>query len=152
MIINIQNISHTSQLSPEFMSEVARTGDYTKHLDTDYFFNSKKNALLTAVVICDKAVRGVCVCIKSLIPDSCEIDSICIKDDFRRKGLGRKLLAHSLRNMRNLKIKTAYVWINENDKVALKFFGGFGFEPDGKRRASQSGLTGEEIRCRIDIY
>ena len=66
--------------------------------------------------------------------------------------LGRKLLAHSLRNMRSLKIKTAYLWVNENDADSLNFFRDFGFEPDGKRRSSQNGKPGEEIRCKIDIY
>ena len=111
-----------------------------------------KQALLTAVVTCDKTVRGVCVCKSSMIPDSCVIDSICIEDDFRRKGLGRKLLAHSLRNMRSFKIKTAFLWVNEYDGDSLAFFRNFGFEPDGKRRSSQNGLPGEELRCKIDIY
>ncbi len=152
MIINIQNVLRTSQLSPAVLAGIAHTGENTAHLDVYYYRDCMKQALLTAVVTCDKTPRGVCVCRSSMIPDSCVIDSICIEDCFRRKGLGRKLLAHSLRNMRSLKIKTAYLWVNENDADSLNFFRDFGFEPDGKRRSSQNGKPGEEIRCKIDIY
>lgn len=152
MIINIQNVLRTSQLSPAVLAGIALTGKATAHLDAYYYCDCMKQALLTAVVTCDKTVRGVCVCKSSMIPDSCVIDSICIEDDFRRKGLGRKLLAHSLRNMRSLKIKTAFLWVNEYDGDSLAFFRNFGFEPDGKRRSSQNGLPGEELRCKIDIY
>lgn len=152
MIINIQNVLRTSQLSPAVLAGIAHTGENTAHLDVYYYCDCMKQALLTSVVTCDKTPRGVCVCRSSMIPDSCVIDSICIEDCFRRKGLGRKLLAHSLRNMRSLKIKTAYLWVNENDADSLNFFRDFGFEPDGKRRSSQNGKPGEEIRCKIDIY
>lgn len=152
MIINIQNVLRTSQLSPAILAGIASTGDNTAHLDAYYYRDCMKQALLTAVVTCDKTARGVCVCRSSMIPDSCVIDSICVEDGFRRIGLGRKLLAHSLRNMRSLKIKTAYLWVNENDADSLAFFRDFGFGADGKRRSSQNGKSGEEIRCKIDIY
>lgn len=152
MIINIQNVLRTSQLSPAVLAAIAHTGDNTAHLDVYYYRDCMKQALLTAVVTCDKTARGVCVCRSSMIPDSCAIDSICIEDGFRRMGLGRKLLAHSLRNMRSLKIRTAYLWVNENDADSLAFFRDFGFEPDGRRRSSQNGKPGEEMRCKIDIY
>ena len=80
-----------------------------------------------------------------MIPDSCEIDSICIEDGFRRKGLGKKLLAHSLRNMRALRIRTAFIWVDDNNGGAIQFLTAFGFQPDGKRHGGRS-------RLKIDIY
>ena len=145
MIINIQNVLRTSQLSPEILARVASTSGFTAQLDVDYYYESKKQALLTAVVYCDKTVRGVCVCKRSMIPDSCEIDSICIEDGFRRKGLGKKLLAHSLRNMRSLHIRTAYIWVDDSNSEAEGFLTAFGFRPDGKRHGGSS-------RFKIDIY
>ena len=145
MIINIQNVLRTSQLSPELLAGIARTGEYTSQLDQNYYRECIKQALLTAVVTCDKTVRGVCVCKRSMIPDSCEIDSICIEEGFRRAGLGKKLLAHSLRNMRSLRVRTAYLWVSDDNSDALEFFTSFGFRPDGKRR-------GDESRLKIDIY
>ena len=145
MIINIQNVLRTSQLSTEILAGIARTGDYTAQLDSNYYRERLSDSLLTAVVYCDKTVRGVCVCKLSMIPDSCEIDSICIEEGFRRKGLGKKLLAHSLRNMRSQHIKTAYVRGNDGDAEAVEFFTAFGFKPDGKRHSGGS-------RFKIDIY
>lgn len=152
MIINIQNVLRTSQLSVGVLAEIARTGEYTAHLDEYYFRDCMKQALCTAVVTVDKAAKGVCVCKGSMIPDSCVIDLICIDSDLRGIGLGRKLMSHSLRNMRSLKIKTAYLWVNENNSAAVSFFTGFGFTPDGRRRASQNSMSGEELRFKIDIY
>ncbi len=152
MIINIQNVQRTSQLSPAVLAETAAGGGYTSHLDTYYFRDCMKQALATAVVTVDKAAKGVCVCKSSMIPDSCEIDVICIDKDFQRIGLGRKLLAHSLRNMRSMKIKTAFLWVNENNSDAISFFTEFGFVQDGKQRSSHNGKPGEELRMKIDIY
>jgi len=151
VIINIQNISRNSQMSPGLLADIAGTGEYTRHFDADRFSACIKQALLVAVVTCDKRHEGVCVCTRSLIPDSCEIDMICVGDGFRSKGLGRKLLSHSLRNMRGMKMQNAFLWVNENNTEALKFFAGFGFKPDGKRRTSKSGMPGEELRMKIDI-
>ena len=145
MIINIQNVLRTSQLSPEILAGVAAMSGYTEQLDVNYYRDCIKQALLTAVVYCDKTVRGVCVCRRSMIPDSCEIESICNEDGFRQKGLGKKLLAHSLRNMRSLHIKTAYLWVNDSNSEAVEFFTAFGFRPDGKRHNGGS-------RFKIDIY
>lgn len=152
MIINIQNVQRTSQLSPAVLAEIAAAGGYTSHLDTYYFQDCMKQALATAVVTVDKEAKGVCVCKSSMIPDGCEIEVICIDKDLRRIGIGRKLLSHSLRNMRSLKIKTAFLWVNENNSEAMSFFLDFGFQPDGKRRASHNGKPGEELRMKIDIY
>ncbi|MBP1580413.1 MAG: GNAT family N-acetyltransferase [Oscillospiraceae bacterium] len=145
MIINIQNVLQTSQLSPAVLAGVASTSGFTAQLDAYYYRDCMKQALLTAVVYCDKSVRGVCVCKRSMIPDSCEIDSICIEDGFRRKGLGKKLLAHSLRNMRSMRIRTAYIWVDDSNCDAAAFLAAFGFTPDGKRHSGGS-------RFKIDIY
>lgn len=151
MIINIQNIQRASQLSPEIPAGIVRTGAYTTQLDAEYFKDRMKQALCTAVITVDRTARGVCVCSASMIPDSCVIDVICIEEGFRGKGLGRKLMAHSLRAMRSLKIRTAFLWVNENNAQAVSFFTGFGFLPDGKRRASHNSMSGEELRYKIDI-
>ena len=78
MIINIQNVLRTSQLSTEILAGIARTGDYTAQLDSNYYRERLSDSLLTAVVYCHKPVRGVCVCKLSMIPDRCKIYSICI--------------------------------------------------------------------------
>ena len=151
MIINITNATRTSQFSPADMAVVALSGEFTAERDMTYFSDSIKNALTTAVVTCDKELRGVCVCRDSLIPDSCEVEIICIAEGFRHIGLGRKLLSHALRNMRTLNIKTAFIWVDERNESAISFLTRFGFKPDGKQRVSQTDRKSEEYRFRIDI-
>ncbi len=151
MVINIANATRTSQYSPVDMEKCAASSSYTSGYDAKYFRESMNHALLTAVVTCDKAVRGVCVCKNSLIPDSCEVEMISISELYRSSGLGRKLLSHALRNMRTLKFRTAFIWVNEHNTQAVRFFTRFGFTPDGKSRVSRERAQGEEVRLRIDI-
>lgn len=151
MIINISNASRTSQFSPADMEKTAADCGFIPNRTAQYFSECMRYALLTAVVTCDRTIRGVCVCKTSLIPDSCEIETISISDSFRRIGLGKKLLSHALRNMRTLKMKSAFVWIDERNDQAVSFFTRFGFRQDGKSRVSQTDRKAEELRFRIDI-
>ncbi len=86
------------------------------------------------------------------IPDSCEISAIYITEGYRGNGFGRKLLSHSLREMRAKRCKTAFVWLDKNNIRAERFFKRIGFLPDGRMRHVY-GKDGEvtEIRYQIDI-
>ena len=152
MVINIQNVLRTTHLDHPALASATCRWDYISLLDYYDYLHCMEQALCTAAVTVDKAVKGVCVCSQSQIPDSCEIYLLCIEQEHRRKGLGRKLLSHALRNMRSLRIRTAFLWVNENNSAAIGFFTGFGFTPDGKRRPSRIGIPGEELRFKIDIY
>lgn len=149
MILNIK-AAVRSQI-PEITAVFSSYSDEavpTEFYDGKYLESCIRESLLTAVITCDKTVRGVCVCRPSQIPDGCEIAALYITEGFQRKGFGRKLLSHTLREMRAKHYKTAFLWIDENSADAIRFFRKFGFSPDGKRRR-----TGElyEQRLRIDI-
>ena len=151
MVISIQNVLRTTHLN---YSELASTacGWNDIPLPEYYdFLHCMEQSLCTCAVIVDKEVKGVCVCSGSLIPDSCEISFICTEREHRGTGLGRKLLSHALRNMRSLRIRTAFLWVNENNSRAIGFFTDFGFSPDGKRRVSRDHTPGDELRMKIDI-
>lgn len=153
MIINISNITSTARFKRyDFgaLAGIAAQSGFTSRLDEYYFIRCARDAFL-ADITCDKTVRGVCVCRNLLIPDSCEVETICIDEGFRGIGLGRKLLSHSLRNMRALRLTAAFVWIDERNTAGAGFFGHIGFKPDGKRRKSLVADDGEELRFRIDI-
>ena len=105
-----------------------------------------------AELTANKKISGVCVCSPSLIPDSCQVELLSIAKEYRRCRFGKKLLFHTLRNMRMLGYKRAYLWVNENNSEAIAFFEKCGFERDGKRRLSENPkVCGEELRFRIDI-
>ena len=133
------------------MEKAAAGCEYIPDCTAHYFQECMRYALLTAVVTCDRTIRGVCVCKTSLIPDACEVEVICIEQGYRQSGLGRKLLSHALRAMRTLKLKSAFIWVDRRNADAISFFTRFGFRPDGKSRVSQTDRKGEEIRFRIDI-
>lgn len=152
MIINIQNVRSSEDFSAVRFSEIAAQSRFTARFDNSYFVYCMKHALLTSIVTCDREVEGVCVCVSSKIPDSCEVEMIAISSGLRRIMLGKKLLSHSLRNMRSMKQRTAFAWVNENNSEAMAFFRDFGFEPDGRRRSARNRTDGEDIRLKIDIY
>ena len=122
--------------------------------DRDFFEESMRGGLLTAVVTCDRTVKGVCVCSGSPIPDGCEITVLFIDKEQRRKGIGRKLLSYALREMRSQRFTRAFIWIDENNTDAAGFITRFGFSFDGKERKvpspDGSGMI-SEMRFRIDI-
>ncbi len=110
-----------------------------------------KSSLLTSVVVCDKVVRGFCVCDKTPIPDGCVISGIYIDEGYRGIGLGRKLLSYALREARGMKLRTVFLWVEENNREAERFFRRIGFQPDGKRRLVVPDSETYELRYRIDI-
>ncbi len=153
MIINIQNLTVSPQqqeYDKDAFVRIASECVFTRRFDEKYFsFGAAKETFLMEIT-CDRIVRGVCVCRHTPIPDSVEVEVLCIDERFRKIGLGRKLLCHALRNMRMRRYKTAFLWINERNADALDFFVKFGFETDGKRRRDLS-CDGDELRFRIDI-
>ncbi len=110
-----------------------------------------RSSLLVSVIVCDKVVRGFCVCEKSPIPDGCVITGIYIDEAYRGIGFGRKLLSYTLREVRGMRMKSAFLWVGEREKRAEKFFKKIGFCTDGKRRLIIPDSETYELRYRIDI-
>ncbi len=110
-----------------------------------------RDALLISVIVCDKVVRGFCVCERSPIPDGCVITGIYIDDGFRGIGFGRKLLSYTLREARGMRFKSVFLWVEEGNSAAERFFRKIGFLPDGKRRLTNPDSETYELRYRIDI-
>lgn len=152
MVISIDNVTASAKFSGydySICSEIAAESGYISWCSTEYFRSSAKERFMSEVTV-DKVTRGVCVCSDSMIPDSCEIEVLCIKSGFKRSGLARKLLSHALRNMRALRYKRAFVWVNSRNTEAVSFFEKFGFAADGKTRSGRYS-AGEEQRLWINI-
>ena len=154
MIINIKPAVRSQTLE---MAEVFRSYNDIDELlpevsKPNYFDDIISDSLAAAVVTCDKVVRGVCICNKSQIPDACEVEKIYITQGFCKKGLGRKLLSYALREMRAQRFKSAFIWVEEDNKYAISFFEKFGFRSDGrKRRSARKSMETYEKRFCIDI-
>ena len=119
--------------------------------DEDSILELMRGSLLAATVVCDKTVRGFCVCESTPIPDGCEITALYIDDEYRGIGLGRKLLSFALREMRARHIRAAFLWVDEKNTRAASFFERIGFEADGKQRHNIGADDVYEKRYRIDI-
>lgn len=81
----------------------------------------------------DGEICGVCSAEKSAVPDVCEIVQLYILPQNQGHGLGRKLLSHTLREMRRLGYKEARLWVMDRNEAAKGFYRKIGFEPSGKR-------------------
>lgn len=149
MILNIKNAAR-SQI-PE-ITDIFDAYSLENIYNNEYFDECIAHSLLTAVIVCDKTVRGVCICNTSQIPDSCEIELLYISKDYKNKGFGRKLLSYALREMRAKRYKKAFLWVNEANKEAIDFFCKFGFLTDNKQRRDKlSNVESYQRRYRIDI-
>lgn len=154
MILNIKTAvkSQADDIAKVLASCLAADSEKMKSYGSDFPRECIRNSLLAATITCDKIVRGVCVCEVSPVPDGCEITALYIEDGFRGMGLGRKLLAHSLREMRAHRMKTAFIWVDERSLRVAAFLKRFGFQQDGKSRR-MLGINEDynELRYRIDI-
>lgn len=154
MILNIKSAvrAQAKEIDKVIASCLAPECEKIKSYGENYAENCIDSSLLTATVTCDKTVRGVCVCESSPVPDGCEITALYIEDGYQGKGLGRKLLSHCLREMRALRMKTVFLWVDERSTRAADFFKAIGFRHDGKRRR-MLGIDEDysELRYRIDI-
>lgn len=152
MILNIKPAvpSQIGEIAAAYASSVGLSEEECAE-KTEYLEQGIYSSLLTAVITCDKVVRGVVVCESSPIPEGCEITAVNIAGEFQRKGFGRKLLFFALREMRAKGFRSAFLWIKEGNAAAERFVKKIGFIPDGKRRASGEHNGSCELRYRIDI-
>ena len=67
--------------------------------------------------------------------DEAEIRKFAVADQVRRRGLGRKLLAHSLQFLQLQQIKTCLLELRESNTVALELYSSFGFQKIGSRKS-----------------
>ncbi len=147
MILNIKPASKTQVAE---ITELLHSCGETS-FDDERVLQLIRGSLLAATVVCDKIVRGFCVCETTPIPDGCEITALYIDNEFRSIGLGRKLLSFVLREMRAKNIRAAFLWLDGNNTRAADFLKKIGFEADGKQRHNLGIGDGFEKRYRIDI-
>lgn len=147
MILNIKPASKTQATQINNLMNSCCGDCY----DEERILGLIRGALLAATVVCDKTVRGFCVCESTPIPDGCEITALYIDEEYRSIGLGRKLLSFALREMRAKHIRVAFLWVDNKNTRAAAFFKRIGFEADGRQRHNIGGNDGYEIRYRIDI-
>ena len=83
------------------------------------------------VLECDKVVCAVCTavrCTSGRYRDYANVIQLYVAPNEHRKGLGRKLLSHTLRALREKGYKNAVLDCLEKNTAARRFYEKFGFE------------------------
>ncbi len=77
--------------------------------------------------------------------------NVCIADEYRCRGLGRKLMLHLMQRARALGMDEAFLEVRPSNQVASRLYLSLGFEQIGVRRGYYQALMGREdasvLRC-----
>jgi ribosomal-protein-alanine N-acetyltransferase len=69
-----------------------------------------------------------------LIVDDAHVATIAIDPEYRRQGIGKRLLAHALRQMIRDGARSSFLEVRESNLAAQEMYRKFGFEVTGRRR------------------
>lgn len=84
------------------------------------------------VVELDKKI--ITMIVSWLILDELHIATIATHPDFRKQGIGRKLLLYALKSARDEGVIRSFLEVRESNEVAIKMYKNFGFVEDGRRK------------------
>jgi ribosomal-protein-alanine N-acetyltransferase len=66
--------------------------------------------------------------------DEVHIATIAIHPEFRRQGIGRRLLSHTLRRALDDGARSSFLEVRESNLAAQEMYRQFGYEPTGRRK------------------
>lgn len=84
------------------------------------------------VVESDKKI--VAMIVSWLILDELHVATIATHPDFRRQGIGKKLLLYALQSAREEGVVRSFLEVRESNKIAFQMYKNFGFVEDGRRK------------------
>jgi [ribosomal protein S18]-alanine N-acetyltransferase len=90
------------------------------------------------VAVCGERIAGFAVA-RRLTDDETELLNLAVDPDFRRRGIGRRLLAELIASYPG----TLWLEVRESNQAARNFYKTLGFQEAG-RRPQYYGDTGEE--------
>jgi len=78
--------------------------------------------------------RIVGMIVNWLLVDEVHVATIATHPDFRRQGIAKKLLTHSLRYMVGEGAVSSFLEVRENNSAAREMYRKFGYEETGRRK------------------
>ena len=69
-----------------------------------------------------------------LIVDEAHVATVATHPDYRRQGIGKRLLAHALRHMIRDGARSSFLEVRESNLAAQEMYRQFGYEVTGRRR------------------
>jgi [ribosomal protein S18]-alanine N-acetyltransferase len=70
--------------------------------------------------------------------------NVCVRDDFRCRGLGRRLMLYLMQRARSLGMEEAFLEVRPSNLVASRLYHSLGFEQIGVRRGYYQAPAGRE--------
>jgi ribosomal-protein-alanine N-acetyltransferase len=70
--------------------------------------------------------------------------NVCIRDEYRRRGLARKVLLHLLERARMAGMHEAFLEVRPSNTIASRLYHSLGFEQVGVRRGYYQAIGGRE--------
>ena len=78
--------------------------------------------------------RVVAMLVGWLLVDDIHIATIATHPDFRRQGIGRKLLSHALSRAVEEGARSSFLEVRDSNLAAQEMYHQFGYEPTGRRK------------------
>ena len=101
----------------------------------------KNNAAKYFVAVVDGSVAGYIGMWK--IAGQCDITNVAVLPEFRRKGVGKKLIEHLIQYCKNKHLSPIFLEVRKSNEPAKSLYTGFGFKEVGIRKKYYTD-TGED--------
>ena len=104
-----------------------------KHWSRNQWKNELEKDYITGIGIqYKKSILGICVFYK--IHDEAEIRYLSVDPNYKRRGLGKKLIYNIFQECKDENIKKIFLEVSIKNKQALSFYDYLGFETIGIRK------------------
>jgi [ribosomal protein S18]-alanine N-acetyltransferase len=85
-----------------------------------------------------------------LIVDEAHVATVATHPDYRRQGIGRRLLAHALRHIMQDGARSSFLEVRESNLAAQEMYRKFGYEVTGRRRRYYRDNDEDAILMNLD--
>ncbi len=85
-----------------------------------------------------------------LIVDEAHVATLATHPDFRRQGIGQRLLAHALRHLSAEGAQSSFLEVRESNIAAQEIYRKFGYEATGRRRRYYRDNDEDAILMNLD--
>lgn len=110
------------------IDEIEEANKLLSKFNYNITLDSNSNDFFRCLIYYDQCIKGVIV--YDLIYDRIEIEYIIVDEDYRKKGIGSKLLKEIEKN----KVKNITLEVRESNKGAINFYKNNGFNVEAVRK------------------
>ena len=100
--------------------------------------------------VADLEGRVVCMAVAWLIVDEIHIATFATHPDYRQRGIGKKLLLHTLRSAKDEGAIASFLEVRESNDAALEMYRKFGYVESGRREGYYKDNNEAAILMKLD--